>query len=167
MERSLLFFGILYHEDIEERVKRRLSEKFGNIVLESAVIPFDFSAYYDKEMGEGLLREWVLFDTPIKQEKIANIKNTTRVIEREFSIDGNRRINIDPGYITLSKVVLATTKDCAHRIYLKDDIFAEVTLMFYKGKWQAQQWTYPDYRSDAAMEFFERCRKVMLYKTER
>jgi hypothetical protein len=86
------------------------------------------------------------------------------VIEKEFSVDGNRRVNIDPGYITLSKIVLPTTKDCAHRIYLRDGIYAEITLMHYRGAWQPQPWTYPDYRSETAVHFFDNCRRAIIGK---
>jgi hypothetical protein len=129
-------------------------------------------------MGEGLSREWILFKDLIKQEMITDIKHKTIKIENEFDTKGKenicseqssnyvkgrwRRVNIDPGYVTLSRVVLPTTKDCSHRIYLKDDIFAEVTLIYSKGEWQHLKWTYMDYRTEAALSFFGQCREYIL-----
>ncbi len=157
---------MLYHEHGEESVKQCLTQTFGEILLESRTIPFDFSTYYDEEMGKGLLRKWLLFDNIIPQETIADIKQGTRSIEMKFSVDGKRRVNIDPGYVTLSKVVLATTKDCSHRLYLCNGIYAEITLIYYKGAWKPQKWTYPDYQSETAMEFFKSCRKAIAENTQ-
>lgn len=74
----------------------------------------------------------------------------------------SRPLNLDPGYLTPAKLVLASTKDHAHRIYLRDGIFAEVTLVYRKGKWQPLEWTYPDYRRDDYQQFFTRCRERLL-----
>lgn len=164
MEQSRLFAGILFHKEMEEKISETLSAKFGALLLESSTIPFDFTQYYHREMGQGLLRKWLLFDAVIEQDRIADIKNATRAVERDFSIGGNRRVNIDPGYITLSKIVLATTKDCAHRIYLNDGIYAEITLLYHKAAWQPQPWTYPDYITETALEFFSKAREYILCK---
>ncbi len=164
MEReiALLFVGLIYQKGFKEKAIERLSREFGEVVLKSEIIPFDFTNYYTKEMGESLLREWVLFDSPINPEAIADIKHKTILIEKELSFEGKRKANIDPGYVTLSKIVLPTTKDCAHRIYLHDNIFAEITLIYVKGKWQPQQWTYMDYRTDTALSFFQKCREFIV-----
>jgi len=163
MEReiALLFTGLIFQKGFGEKVIQRLSPDFGKVLLESDVIPFDFTDYYTKEMGERLLRQWLLFDCSIETDMIADIKKQTILLEKGFSFDGKRRINIDPGYVTLSKVVLPTTKDFSHRIYLRDNIFAEVTLIYFKGKWQSLQWTYMDYRTDTALTFFEACREYI------
>ena len=73
-----------------------------------------------------------------------------------------RPLNLDPGYITPAKLVLASTKDHAHRIYLRDGIYAEVTLSFRGRKWQPLEWTYPDYRRDDYQRFFTECREWLL-----
>jgi hypothetical protein len=162
MEHSYLFAGILFHDDLEAEICSKLSSELGSIILESRTIPFDFSSYYDGEMGQGLLRKWVLFDARTEQDRIAHIKRKTIHIEQGLSVGGKRRANIDPGYVTLSKVVLATTKDCAHRIYLGDGIYAEITLIYYKGTWKPQTWTYRDYCTEAALEFFKKAREYIL-----
>lgn len=161
-ETAFLFTGLIFQKEFEEKIIARLSSEFGEAVLKSEIIPFDFTDYYEREMGNNLLREWVLFDGPIKPEEIADIKHKTILIEKELSFEGKRRVNIDPGYFTLSKVVLPTTKDCAHRIYLRDNIFAEVTLIYFKSKWQPMQWTYRDYCTDVAFDFFRKCREYIL-----
>ena len=161
-ETAFLFTGLIFQREVEEKAVKRLSNTFGKVIIKSDIIPFDFTDYYNKEMGEGLLREWIFFDCRIKQETIADIKHTTILIEEEFSQDRKRIVNIDPGYITLSKVVLPTTKDCAHRICLGNDIYAEVTLIFYKGEWQPQKWTYRDYKTETAISFFNECREYIL-----
>jgi hypothetical protein len=128
---------------------------------------FDFTEtnYYDAEMGAGLKKQFWAFATPIDPGRLAAIKLATNLWEAEYAGAGlhpeSRPLNLDPGYITLAKLVLASTKDHAHRIYLGDGIFAEVTLSFRGGAWQAFDWTYPDYRRADFHEFFTRCRDVL------
>jgi len=161
-ETAFLFAGLIFQEEIEKKALKRLTDKFGEIILKSKTIPFNFTDYYEKEMGERLLRQWILFDNAIKQEEIADIKNSTIILEKEFAVDAKRTINIDPGYITLSRVILPTTKDCSHRIYLRNGIFAEVSLIYVKNSWQAQHWTYRDYQTKTAIDFFNKCREYIL-----
>jgi hypothetical protein len=170
MERevSYLFAGLIYQKKYEHDVEEILSREFGEIFLRSDTIPFNFTEYYVEEMGENLQRKWILFDRVIEMDSIVDTKNKTIMIEKGFfSTGGKRRVNIDPGYVTLSKVVLPTTKDCAHRIYLRDGIYAEITLIFFKGKWTPLKWTYRDYCTEIALEFFEKCRKFIFEKRER
>ncbi len=161
-EITFLFSGLIFHEGFDKKTIQIFSEEFGKVILESDIIPFDFTNYYEKEMGKNLLRKWILFDKNINQETIVDIKNKTIKIEMEFTTQERRLINIDPGYVTQSKVVLPTTKDCAHRIYLHNNIFAEITLIFYKGNWQPLKWTYMDYRTETALSFFKECREYIL-----
>jgi len=120
-------------------------------------------------MGSGLLRQWILSERRIGQEEIAGIKVRTNAIEDEWRGEdsedeaGGRRVNIDPGYVTWTKVALATTKDYAHRLYLGSGIYAEVTLTWRNrggsGRgFEPWPWTYPDYRERAALEFFDAVR---------
>jgi hypothetical protein len=92
---------------------------------------------------------------------MAEVKLRTNTLERELSSCGKRAVNIDPGYITLSKAVLATTKNYSHRIYLREGIYAEITLAWEKGTFTPRPWTYPDYRTDTAVSFFNRARKLL------
>ncbi|MEE9295038.1 MAG: DUF4416 family protein [Phycisphaerae bacterium] len=163
--RAKLFCGLLGSElDLLALGRRRLAEHFGEIDLQSQVWPFDATDYYEAETGPGIQRQFVFFDNLISVERLAEIKRLTNEIEHRICDDlglprSTRRVNIDPGYISLSKLVLATTKDHAHRIYLQQGIFAEVTLRFEKGGWRAWPWTYPDYASETYHAFFTQGRE--------
>ena len=123
-------------------------------------LPFDpFTAYYEAEMGRGLLRSIVLFDAPFDAPSLPGLKRRAIAVERAVSAaDGRRRVNLDPGYLTLRKVVLATTKDAAHRVAIADGIFAELALAFRDGGYRAWPWTYPDYASAPVTAFFDAAR---------
>ncbi len=122
-------------------------KEFGPIDYKSLVISFGHTDYYKKEMGSPLKRKFISFKKTISPEKIAKIKLLTNSIEERLSADKKRRINIDPGYVSDSKLILATTKDYFHRIYLNYGIYAEVTLRWRKSSFEPFEWTYPDYRS--------------------
>lgn len=141
-----------------------LSEKFGNIDFSSEIIKFDFTDYYIKEMGENLLRKFITFERLIKPEDIVDIKIYTNEIEKEFLLSGtsSRTINLDPGYITAAKLILATTKDYIHRIYLRDGIFAEITLEMEGNSFRPWKWTYRDYRSDEYIAIFNEIRQIYM-----
>jgi hypothetical protein len=135
-----------------------LTETFGAVSVKSKEMPFDFTDYYKKEMGAGLVRRWVGFHDPVEPEQLSDFKTTTGLMEKRFRGPTGRRVNIDPGLLSLHNLVLASTKDFAHRIYLRDGIYAEVTLIFHGGKFQAQAWTYQDYQSETCLEFLADCR---------
>ena len=146
----------------------RLTELYGPMDFSSPVFSFDdYSRYYEPEMGASLLKRFVSFAQPIAQEAIAAIKLQTNALEMELGQAGpdglRRRVNLDPGYLTASKLALATTKDYAHRIYLGQGIYAETTLYYRRGQgWQPYPWTYADYRSALAGEFFALVRESIL-----
>lgn len=150
-------------EEILRQGKSRLSEIFGKIDAESLIIPFDFTLFYEKEMGKNLIRQWVSFEESWNPGEIALIKIRTNELEKEFSEEGKRKVNIDPGYIDESKLVLATTKNCAHRIYISNGIYCEVTLVYNNGKYQSLDWTYPDYRKEISQNFFIDLRRKYLH----
>ena len=106
-------------------------------------------------------RLWIVTEQLIKLDHLADIKNFARKMEVKFQDENkNRKINIDPGALTLSNFVLATTKNYGHRIYLKDEIFAEVTLIYRKKSFQALEWTYPDYKTNEYITIFNRIREI-------
>ena len=133
-------------------------KKFGPIDYKSPEISFDYTDYYKKEMGGPLKRKFISFKKTISPEKIAKIKLLANSIEEKLSSNKKRRINIDPGYISDSKLVLTTTKDYFHRIYLNYGIHAEVTLKWRKGGFEPFEWTYPDYRSREYIEILNTIR---------
>lgn len=130
--------------------------------LASAVFDFCETDYYAPSMGAGLKLQIWGFDRPTRADELAAIKQQTNVWEAAYaklrSWPESRPLNLDPGYVTLGKFVLATTKDHAHRVYLRDGIFAEVTLAFSQGAWRAWPWTYPNYRRADYQQFLSACR---------
>jgi len=156
-----VFCGLIYKDDkLILKVEKKLSEKWGDIDLEAGPFPFNFTDYYTEEMGVDLKRSFISFSELVIPEKLWEWKIFTNRIEDEFSSNGKRRVNIDPGYIDFSKVILLSTKDFYHRIYLGEGIYAEVTMHFSKGKYHFFQWTYPDYRTGNYLKFFENLRRT-------
>jgi hypothetical protein len=128
----------------------RLQQLFGAIALAPAPISFHHTKYYEPSMGPNLQKQLLAFEQLVSREQLTAIKLQTNELERELAEKGNyaepRPVNLDPGLLTLGKFELATTKDQAHRIYLKDGIFAEVTLHYQAGQYEPWPWTYADYR---------------------
>jgi hypothetical protein len=160
--KAILFTGLIYNPvEPREHIHGILEKEYGKIRLTSPTVPFDETHYYHKEMGDCLQREFVAFDVLIEMQDIVHVKLRTNSIEDHYFSIGNKRcVNIDPGYLTSAKVVLATTKNFQHRVYLGMGIYAEVTLRYRKNSFMPWEWTYPDYRSDVAIAFFNRLREL-------
>ncbi|MDO8662704.1 MAG: DUF4416 family protein [Candidatus Omnitrophota bacterium] len=142
------------------RSKFLLIRRFGKIDFESRVIPFTLTEYYQEEFGKDLSRVFVSFSKLIQPREITGIKILTNKIENRLSSKGHRLVNIDPGYLDLAKLILVSTKDYIHRVYLDKGIYAETTL-FYRGKsFEAWQWTYPDFRTPEYIEIFNQIREL-------
>lgn len=142
-----------------------LQELFGEMELESDHYNFSsYTDYYQEEMGKDLEKFFISFKELIPRDRIAEIKIETNQLEEEFSIKNKRLVNLDPGYVAEAQLVLPTTKGYAHRIYLCKRIHAEVTLIYEKESFKPLPWTYPDYRSELAIEFFNRVRREYLKK---
>jgi len=161
-----LFFAILAPEGLLAAVESSLSAAFGPLDLKSGVFPFSFTEYYEAEMGSGLYRRFVAAEALIAQNILPEIKHRTNQIEGQFSLAGERtlrrRVNLDPGYLTPAKIVLASTKDYAHRIYLDQGVFGDLHLKYEQGVYQPLPWTYPDYRTPEALTFFAELRRLYL-----
>ncbi|MBQ9813532.1 MAG: DUF4416 family protein [Thermoguttaceae bacterium] len=147
--------------------KARVEREFGPIAMESPTYRFDdFTRYYDKEMGAALPKRFWIFERLADPGDLAAIKIKTNAWEEEIGaklyaegkVPTPRPLNLDPGYIELGKLILASTKDHAHRIYLRDGIFAETTLMYAQKQWKALPWSYADYQDPKNQEFFSECR---------
>jgi len=137
-----------------------LERKFGKTDFQSEALPFIYTDYYKQELGEGLKRSFIGFRRLIRPEHLPGIKIFTNKLEQRLSREKKRRINIDPGYLDHSKLILATTKDYSHRIYLNRGIFAEVTLFFQHRTFTPRDWTYPDYKTDAYIKIFNQIREI-------
>jgi hypothetical protein len=145
-----------------------LAEEFGPLLMISPPFPFSETDYYQATMGMDLKKQFLAFDRLIDPASLPAIKRRTNELEKSYQRQSahpeSRPINFDPGYITEAKLVLASTKDHAHRIYLSDGIFAEVTLHLQQKVWQPWPWTYPDYRRADYQEFFSTCRQQLRTK---
>lgn len=150
--------SLFQDEEVWQTALEGLVRRFGRLLKKSSLIPFEYTDYYTEEMGTGLRRIYVAFENRIDPSELCEIKQWTRQMEEKLALNGSRRVNLDPGYSNLSKVILATTKDAAHRIYLGCGIFAEVTLTFETGRFTPFPWTYPDYQTSEALLFFDELR---------
>ncbi len=162
-----LFVGML-SQDIAllERLKEKLQNVFGPLDMESPVWQWEHSDYYLKEMGKGLKRQFIFFRKLINPQAISGTKLKTIGIEREYlNENGGRRINLDPGYLDSAKVVLVSTKDFSHRIYLENGIYGEVTLIYSGKTYRTFPYTYPDFRTGEYFDIFKKARE--LYKTRK
>jgi hypothetical protein len=155
-----LFMGLIYQpHSATNELTVKLEGKFSEIDFESREIPFSHSSYYTKEMGEGLLRKLITFEKLIKRTDIVEIKAFTNKLEEVFSYEGNRTINIDPGYIAQEHLILATGKGYSHRPYLGRGIYADLTLTFKGNEYRTLEWTYPDYGNKEMRALFKSLRK--------
>ena len=160
-----LICGLISNDqDIMARAVRMLSDHAGPTDLISEPRPFDTTDYYELEMGQDLKREFASFERLINPDELAHLKIITNELEKRIcyqcGLSTDRRlVNLDPGYITLSKLILATTKDYSHRVYLGQGIYAESTLHYEKGQWLPWPWTYPDYADTRYHGFFKQVRE--------
>jgi hypothetical protein len=157
--RVKLFMAVLF--DTEGRysdVMAKLVERFGPVDNSYGPIPFLFTDYYKDEMSGDQKKAYLTFEPLILREDLATIKTFTNEMEQQTGRAGKRTINLDPGYIAADKLVLASTKDFYHRLYLSQGIFAEVTLHYRKGLYRYFSWTFPDYKEPAFLAFMEKAR---------
>jgi len=132
----------------------------GEADLQGEIFDFNFTDYYSDEMGKDLRKVFTGFRRLMNPGDLVNLKLKTHELERIWSAGGGRRVNLDPGYVTSAKLVLASTKDFAHRIFLGGGIYGDVQLQFRHGEWHPEAWTFPDYRTEKALSFFKRARDI-------
>lgn len=163
-----LFVGMLSSDqDLMRRCAQLLARRYGPLDVASDVWPFTFTDYYDAEMGPALLRQFISFEPLIAADTLAEIKRETNLLEQRMTDEclaepEHRPVNLDPGYMDPGKLVLATTKDRSHRIYLGGGIFAEVTLHYVNNAWRTWPWTYPDYQSAEYQGYFDALRQRLV-----
>ncbi len=165
-EPARLFVGVLSrHAECLRAVDEDLVSRFGEVASRSDLIPFTFTNYYLRTMGDNLLRLLLVFREGFDTCRLAEVKRATNELEdairsmNRFGVP--RPVNVDPGYLTLSKLVLASTKDHAHRVSLGGGIHAEVTLAYRDGAYRPLPWTYPDFRSEPYARFLEVARSEL------
>ena len=156
-----LFIGLISaKEKFFEIILHSLEKKFGPSDLISPLIDFTYTKYYEREFGPDLKRQFLSFKKPISERNLSSIKLYTNTLERKHSKENKRLINIDPGVLYLGKIILFSTKDYNHRIYLGSGIYAEVTLKFEKNSYAPWPWTYPDYGTKDYIRFFNNVRAL-------
>ena len=146
-------------EGLIDKGIQELAALFGPTDWVSPRLLFDRTRYYEKEMGWPLYRRFISFRELVRPEEIVGIKLKTNRIEKCFTQDGKRLVNIDPGYIALERLVLATGKNYTHRIPLSNGIYADLTLVFNKGSFRPLAWTYRDYADPEAIGYFNNIRE--------
>ncbi|MBN1382969.1 MAG: DUF4416 family protein [Deltaproteobacteria bacterium] len=146
-----------------------LHRLYGDPDFISSPIPFDYTSYYAAEMGLPLLRRYVSFENLVKPESLPDIKSATNELEDRYSINSRRTVNIDPGYLGHANLILATGKGYTHRPYLRDGIYADLTLIYQNGTFQSLSWTYPDYAAPETIAMFNkiRARYILQMKEQR
>ena len=163
VQKVLPFAGLIFGEGfLIDEVVKELYKEIGGVALKSDTIPFTHTKYYNQEMGDKLLRQWLVFEKLVVPDEIIELKIRTNEIEKEYlNTGGGRKINIDPGLLSLSNLILASTKNYSHRIYLGKGIYGEVTLIFKEHEFRLLEWTYPDYREKTALDFFSKAREML------
>ncbi|MGD8272697.1 MAG: DUF4416 family protein, partial [Desulfobacterales bacterium] len=151
-----LVIGIFTAEvNIVETLVPELISHFGRIDVVSPWMAFNYTHYYEPEMGSPLHRRVYSFKSLIGQQDLANVKIATHQIEQAYSKSGRRRVNIDPGYLVRERFVLASGKNFSHRICIGAGIYADLTLIYQKGRFRQLPWTYPDYADGGMLNFLE------------
>lgn len=160
-----LIIGVLCSDSSwRSEAESLLEDEFGPIDYRSEVLPFNYTSYYDEEMGSDIERYFIAFQELVAPDLLAPIKLRTNELETRFTEEGKRKINLDPGLLSLGKLILASTKDNAQRIPLSRGIYGEITLIYKKKKYQALPWTYPDYQSPEYSKILQEIRS--LYKRQ-
>jgi len=136
-----------------------LAAGFGSVDIVSSWMPFDYTSYYEPEMGTPLFRRLLTFKNLIRQDQLPEIKLTTNRLEQSLAQNGLRKVNIDPGYLLYERFVLATGKNFSHRIYIGSRIYADLTLIYQRGRFQKLDWTFPDYADEPMLQFLTRVRR--------
>jgi hypothetical protein len=144
--------------------RERLERSYGSVALASPPFDFHHTAYYEPTMGRCLRKVLLAFRELVPADALPAVKLHTNDLEAELAATKSykepRPLNLDPGALSLGKFLLATTKDQAHRVYLRDGIFAEVTLRFEAGAFEPWPWTYADYREPAVRDFLRQARDI-------
>ncbi len=163
MKKALLLFALMWkdYEKLKE-VENVLKSIYGKKINETDEFSLQYSNYYEKEMGEGLKKKFILIDNLIEKDRLLDVKLTSMEIEKRFSINGNRTVNIDPIYLDDYQVIVASKKDKGSRVYLGKGVFAELELLYHHGSFQPLIWTYLDYKDN--IPFFNEVRKYYLQR---
>ena len=150
---------IMKDRELFEPLGVELSAGFGSVDMVSSWMPFDYTSYYETEMGTPLFRRLLTYKKLINQDELPEIKLATNRLEQSVAQSGRRRVNIDPGYLLYERFVLASGKNFSHRIYIGNGIYADLTLIYQRGGFEKLPWTYPDYADQPMLELLTRIRR--------
>jgi Domain of unknown function (DUF4416) len=161
----LILAAFSRHAETLEWGREKATAAWGPVALASERFVFDATDYYAPTMGAPIEKCFFAFQRLIDPARLVELKLQTNAWEAEYAEQGRhaepRPLNLDPGYLTPAKLVLASTKDHAHRIYLSRGIFAEVTLYYKDRRWNERDWTFADYRRADYQKFFGECRQYL------
>jgi Domain of unknown function (DUF4416) len=158
-----LIFSVLATEaEILNNIVALLSDAYGQPDFISAQMSFNYTDYYCSEMGENLIRRFMSMEKLIKPETLPDVKLATNEIENKSAQSNRRRVNIDPGYISQAHLILATGKGYTHRPYLREGIYADLTLIYQDKKFHSLPWTYPDYAEEEQLKMIGKIRSKYL-----
>ena len=158
-----LIIGILVSElKLPEPLIIRLKNDFGTIERVDGPYPFNYTQYYNDEMGDTIQKFFLTFNQLVEPDRLAEIKELTNLIEEEFRSGNKRRVNLDPGILSETRFILATTKDRGHRVPLKNGIFGEVTLIYMNKEYRPLPWTYADFCDPVYRNLLKEIRKSYL-----
>ena len=161
-EKAKLFAGVLAaSEELLPEIEQALTGLFGPVDMMSETMPFDSTGYYEPQMGKDLKRKFYAFERLVEQDTLAGAKLATNALEQEFAgrCRVERPVNIDPGILLSSKIILASCKDFSHRVYLGQGVYGEITLQYAGGAFRTLPWTFPDYRLEEYHLFFDNLRE--------
>jgi phosphoribosylformylglycinamidine cyclo-ligase len=147
------------HSGQIDDIENFLKAQFGEIDARSEIFPFSYTNYYEEEMGPDLSKMFYSFKKLIKRNKLPSIKLLTNQYEQSRAENGRRIVNVDPGYICEANLILATTKNFSHRIYLEDGIFGDCHLIYEDDEFKPLAWTYADYKTPETLAFLKLARK--------
>ncbi len=166
-----LICGIIASQEaVFKKAEERLVEIYGTLDLSSSLFEFVFTDYYEKQMGKNLKRKFLSFCDLMSPEALSEIKIRTNALEEEIKEEFKARkriVNLDPGYMTASALIMATAKDFAHRIPLQNGIYAHLEFLFGKNDVRALSWTYPDFKTEAYQKFFLEVRRIYLSQLQK
>lgn len=161
-----LFLAIMYHtQEARDKAMSKFIARYGEPEKGTVTLEVNkYTKYYDGEMGIGLKKDYIVFEKLIDRTTLPDIKEFTNFIEDDFAKNGMRTVNLDPGYISRDKLVLASTKNFFQRVYLAKGIYAEITMHFRRGRFRYFSWTYPDYKFPEVIKLLEKARAKLVTK---
>lgn len=154
-------------DDVWAELASRLEDRFGSMDHVSKPFAFTQTTYYDRELGTPIERRMVSFHRPVAMDSLAGIKHWTNALEQAYARDGRRAFNLDPGLVTAERLVLATGKNFAHRIYIGSGLWADLTLIHVRGGWRTLPWTFPDYAGRKMQEELSTIRTLFMTQNKK